>query len=214
MQYTEDVSKTNQGGLKHRKKEPKVVVQYENTEEPSKCIVHLYKEYNRRCPENRPDHAFYLKPLTKPKGECWYSCQAIGHNNLSNTVKRLCKEADVTGYFASHSLRATAATRLFEAQVDEQLIMQRTGHSTTSGVRSYKRLGEKLKSMTSDVLNKCENEKAMTKKTSSSMSTVNCGNFKGMPSNFSPVFQLQNATNVNITLNVGSSTLNSERPRV
>ena len=31
--------------------------------------------------------------------------------------------------------------------------MLRTGHSTTSGVRSYKPFGEKLKSVTSDVLN-------------------------------------------------------------
>ena len=50
-------------------------------------------------------------------------------------------------------MRSTAATRLFEAGIDEQLIMLRTGHSTTSGVRSYKRVGEKLKSTTSDVLN-------------------------------------------------------------
>ena len=31
--------------------------------------------------------------------------------------------------------------------------MQRTGHSTTSGVRSYKRIREKLKAITSDVSN-------------------------------------------------------------
>ena len=50
-------------------------------------------------------------------------------------------------------MRSTAATRLFEADVDEQLIMLRTGHSRTSGVRSYRRVGEKLKSVPSDVLN-------------------------------------------------------------
>jgi len=52
--------------------------------------------------------------------------------------------------FTNHSLRATATTRLFENNVDEQLIMQCTSHSTTSGVHSYKR---KLKAITSDVLN-------------------------------------------------------------
>ena len=35
----------------------------------------------------------------------------------------------------------------------EQLRMLRTGHSTTSGVRSYKHVGEKLKHVTSDILN-------------------------------------------------------------
>ena len=39
------------------------------------------------------------------------------------------------------------------AEVDEQLIMSRTGHSSTDGVRAYKRTSEKLKKMTSDVLN-------------------------------------------------------------
>ena len=57
LQYTEDVSKTNQGGLKHRKREPKVVVQYANSQNPSRCIVKLYKEYNQQCHKNRLDGA-------------------------------------------------------------------------------------------------------------------------------------------------------------
>ena len=36
--------------------------------------------------------------------------------------------------------------------LDEQLIMQRTGHSSNA-VRAYKRVGEKLRTVTSDVLN-------------------------------------------------------------
>ena len=34
--------------------------------------------------------------------------------------------------------------------------MDRTGHSTTSGVRAYKRVSEKLREVTSDVLNGVE----------------------------------------------------------
>ena len=79
--------------------------------------------------------------------------RAVAHNILAGTVKRLCQEAGLTGHFTNHSLRPTAATRLFEADVDEQLIMLRTGHSRTSGVKSYRRFGEKLKSVPSDVLN-------------------------------------------------------------
>ena len=37
--------------------------------------------------------------------------------------------------------------------------MQHTGHSTTAGVRSYKRIGEKLRCVTSDVLNSEKNVK-------------------------------------------------------
>ena len=47
----------------------------------------------------------------------------------------------------------SAATRLFGAGVDEQLIMARTGHSSVSGVHTYKRKVEKLQEITSDVLN-------------------------------------------------------------
>ena len=67
-------------------------------------------------------------------------------------VPNLFKAAGIEGHFTNHSLRATSAMRLFETQIDEQLIMQRTGHSSTA-VQAYKCIGEKLKSVTSDALN-------------------------------------------------------------
>ena len=71
---------------------------------------------------------------------------------LQKMVPNLFKSTGIDGYYINHSLKATAATPLFEAGVDEQLIMQRTGHSNTA-VMSYKRIGEKLQPLTSDVLN-------------------------------------------------------------
>jgi hypothetical protein len=53
--------------------------------------------------------------------------------------------------FHNHSLRATAATRLFAANVDEQLIKLKTGHSSDA-VRSYKRVNEKQLSNMTDVI--------------------------------------------------------------
>ena len=64
-------------------------------------------------------------------------------------MHRLCESAGFNGCFKNHSLRAT---RLLEANIDEQLIMQRTRH-TSSAVREYKRVGQKLREETSDVLN-------------------------------------------------------------
>uniref|UniRef100_A0A1X7SSA0 Tyr recombinase domain-containing protein n=1 Tax=Amphimedon queenslandica TaxID=400682 RepID=A0A1X7SSA0_AMPQE len=43
----------------------------------------------------------------------------------------------------NHSLCGmTAATRLFQAGVDEQLIMKRTGHRSTDGVQIYKHISD------------------------------------------------------------------------
>ena len=72
---------------------------------------------------------------------------------LQKTIPRLMHDAGYDGYYTNHSLRVSAATRLFAAGVDEQLIMSRTGHSSVNGVRTYKRKVEKLQEITSDVLN-------------------------------------------------------------
>lgn len=45
LQYCEDTSKTNCGGLKHRKSAPKRTVAYENSENKNRCIVAVYEKY-------------------------------------------------------------------------------------------------------------------------------------------------------------------------
>ena len=90
-----------------------------------------------------------IEPLSKPK-DIWFSKTPCGHNTLQNVVPGLMKKAGFKGYFTNHSLRAT---RLFNAGIDEQLIMSRTGHSSTEGVRAYKRSTMQLCELTSDVLN-------------------------------------------------------------
>ena len=54
----------------------------------------------------------------------------------------------------NHLLRVTAATRLFQQSVDEQLIMSRTGHRSIDGVRTYKRVSESQQLALSNVLNR------------------------------------------------------------
>ena len=118
----------------------KDVTQYANTENR---IMWLYKLNNKKCPPDRPDDTFCLKPMTnRLVSSYWYHPQAVGHNPLGTTVKCLRKKAGLSGYLTNHSLRAKTATRLLENNVDEQLIMSCIGHSTTSGVCSYKRTGE------------------------------------------------------------------------
>ena len=39
------------------------MVHYQNVDTPERCLIRLYKFYIYVCPKNRPDDAFYLKPL-------------------------------------------------------------------------------------------------------------------------------------------------------
>ena len=152
--YTENVSKNHSGGLSHRKVQPKVVTHYSNKENPSRCFVNLYREYLSHCPSKRTTQALYLTPLKIRKGTVWYSNVPIGHNTLSKTVHRLCKSANIKGFKTNHSLRVTTATRLFQSGIDEQLIMDRTGHRSLDGIRAYKRVSEDQEKEVSSILNK------------------------------------------------------------
>ena len=160
--YNEDMSKTNKAGLKQRKLVPKEVVHHQNESNPSRCLIRLFKLYNSLCPADRPHHAFYLAPLVRPTKTCWFRKAALGHNKLSQVVSRLMKSAGIEGYFTNHSLRATAATRLYDAQIDEATIVDRTGHKSTDGVRTYKRESDKLKELSSNVLNQAKRVKVDT----------------------------------------------------
>ena len=89
----------------------------------------MYKKYMELCPNCKPlPIAFYLRPLQAPKQHnVWYSSQVVGRNRLSTIVANLCKKAGLSGYFTNHSLRATAASRLYQNGIEEQLIQEQTG---------------------------------------------------------------------------------------
>ena len=70
LQYRQDISKNNPGGIKGRKLKPKVVVHHENTEDPSRFFVRLFKLYQSKCSSTQPKDAFYLKQLKKPTENC------------------------------------------------------------------------------------------------------------------------------------------------
>ena len=76
----------------------------------------------------------------------------MGHNTLQNTVSRLYNLAGLQGFYTNHSLWATAAMRLYNSGVDEQLVMETTGHISLKGVRSYKRTSSEQREALSDIL--------------------------------------------------------------
>ena len=156
LQYTEDTSKTNQGGLSHIKVKRKVVRAYANTENPERCIVRLHKKYVSLCP-SVDNKAFYKQELKSPQSDVWYSKQAKGIHSLQKMVSEMCKLAGIGGFRTNHSLRATAASRLYQSGMDEQLIQEVTGHRSMA-VREYKRTNEVQKRSISSILGGGESE--------------------------------------------------------
>ena len=147
--YRESVSKNHPGGLKNRHDKAKVVIHHANTEQPDRCLIQFFKKYCEHCPEGADD-VFYLTPIQNPKYKVWYKVTPVGENTLAKTFKHLCGVARIQGHKTNHSLRITAATRLFHEGVDE---MERTGHKSLDGVRAYKLSSEKQHGVLSSILN-------------------------------------------------------------
>ena len=132
---------------------PKVVTHHANLDNPKRCFMRLFQRYRELCPKDAPPHAFYLQPSRNPTSTCWYSKCPLGHTTLGKTVARLCKLAGIEGYKTNHFLRATATSRLYQSGVDEQLVMERTGHWSLEGVCSYKWTSDAQCEVLSDILN-------------------------------------------------------------
>ena len=162
MFYSEGISKTNQGGLKHRKLTPRSSRAYANAECPERYVVQIVDTYMKRCPKDSLLNAFYLKPLQKFKGKSvWYSTVPLGHNKLNSMVKTMMSEAGVQGYYTNHSLRATAVSRLFQ-NVDDKLIKGVTGHRSDA-LQGYKRETEKQLLKVSKIVTRPKRERKHSK---------------------------------------------------
>ena len=208
LRYTENVSKNNPGGLKQRKLEPKIVEHYENLENPDRCFIKLYECYLMHCPieSERKKLSFYLTPLKKPKTNVWYSSVPVGHNTLAKTVGRICAAAGIEGFKTNHSLRVTTATRLFQAGVEEQLIMKRTGHRSVDGIRLYKRISSDQDQTISAILNSNTASSAIqtTSSTTCKRQKVQLNPLDPEENNASKTpytFNFSNCTNVNLQFN-------------
>ncbi|XP_021366378.1 uncharacterized protein LOC110458797 [Mizuhopecten yessoensis] len=169
LQYTGDISKTNSGGLSHRKVTPKMTRGYESSNK-GRCIVQLYIKYIQARPVTAKTDAFYLRPKATITGSCWYVDAPVGVHTLQETVKKLCEEAGFSGHFTNHSLRATAATRLYSARVDEQLIAEKTGHRSNA-VRLYKRTSDEQQQKMSEILRGEQKENGVKKQKTSENAT-------------------------------------------
>ena len=71
-------------------------------------------------------------------GKPWNYDMPIGHNLLKTKLKDMFSLAGLNHEnISDHSLRATAITRLYDGGIREKMIMERSGHFSIAGVRSY-----------------------------------------------------------------------------
>ena len=151
IRYTQKLhSKTNQGGLRHRKCKPKIVDIFPIPNSKRDPVM-IIEKYLSVLPCNRKHDNLYMHSNKDFLSGPWYLDKPLGINKLQSVVADMCKKAGIPGRFTNHSLRATAATRLYHAQVDEQIIQEITGHKSLA-VREYKRTCQSQKRVASEII--------------------------------------------------------------
>lgn len=100
----------------------------------TRLVVDLFSKCMAYIPCSSTFYWRAVKGCNPPK----FSNQELGWNMLSTIVKQFWEEAAFAENFTNYSRKVTCATSLFQSGVDEQLIMQQTGHHSDAA-RPYKR---------------------------------------------------------------------------
>ena len=160
--YYENISKNHNGSFKQLHVKSKVVPLYPCPDIGERCPVYILDKYISKLPDKfRKDDFFYARPLEKiPDDENapWYAPVPLGKHTLQSMVQKMCTEAKIEGCKTNHSLRATAATQMFQQGAPEKLIQERTGHRSLEGLRSYERCSENQHRALSIVLSSNRNK--------------------------------------------------------
>ena len=156
LEYTEHGSKNRKGLVYQVHLDNKIVRHYSDSSRGERCIVYLTELYCSRLPESAKDKdLFYCKPKMKftAEDDCWYFDIPIGRNILARKLNDMfiATGLDCEGIY-NHSLRATGISRLYNNGVPEKLIMERSGHLSVEGIRSYERTSDAQRQIVSKVL--------------------------------------------------------------
>ena len=110
-------TKTRKGGIRMKKRaqKPRMFATGGN-----RCPVSLFKKYLSHRPLHlRSSGPLYLAIIQHPKTDVWYKDQKMGHNRLSDIMKRIVAETSFshTKRLSNHSGRKTVVKKLDEAAV-------------------------------------------------------------------------------------------------
>ena len=140
------------GGLNQRHMQPKVIKHVFN----DRALFDIYRNYIEMLRGNPPDNSedggpFYRRAFDTNNQKS-FGKQCLGVNKLSQLMKCMCEEAGIKGNFTNHSGKRTCATQLYQCGIEEQEIMNRTGHRSVNSVRKYKRASDSMLQNISNVL--------------------------------------------------------------
>ena len=93
-----------------------------------RCPVCTFLHYLAMLLKSAICQSFYLQPKKKYSPGLWYLNIPAGVKKLRDAIKDMAKKAGLPGFCTNHSLRSTAATRMYRSNIDEQLVMEITGH--------------------------------------------------------------------------------------
>ena len=125
--YTEFGSKNRSGSYKD-KAENKVVKHFADESLGERYYVHLLQLYwSKLSPDVFAKSCWHPKQKLSSDDSFWFTSARCGRNHLAGMVKQMCADAQISEK-SNHSLRVTGATRMFNAQVPEKIIQERTGH--------------------------------------------------------------------------------------
>ena len=131
----------------------KLFLVYANAGNPEKCLVALLDKYLSKLPPIAfQKDIFYMRPkLYAPQDAPWFEGVPVRKEKLRTMLADMCKEAGIERK-TNHSLRATGASQMFNANVPEKHIQTRTGHHTVEALRLYERPSHKEQQAVSNVL--------------------------------------------------------------
>ena len=81
----------------------------------------------------------------------WYESSPVGKNKLGSMVKEMCIEGNISTK-SNHSLRATGATAMLDANVPDKIFQNTTGHRSLESLRKYQKMSLEQHQAVSKVL--------------------------------------------------------------
>lgn len=174
---TERGSKTRQGleGGHRRQFNPKVFAIGTD-----RCPVHYFKLFKEHRPEKAktPESPFFLAVDHKnwENSPIWYKCSPLGKNEIGKFLTEASKIAGLetkTAKVSNHSVRKTGISRLLDAGVPENFVMQLSGHKNIQSLSSYKSASLKHQRLMSDTLSRAPTSVSLASTSSSSLTIAN-----------------------------------------